>query len=272
MTLSTCWIITKNDGSQLFFTDHDDKLTINGQEYSPVDGFDASARQRADGLDENNWEARGAISSSLITEDDIREGLYDGAKVTELLVDWQNVFYSPLIITEYFVQQMRWNDRFWEAEMAGLPARFKSKFGRRITRNCMWTLGDSRCKYDVTALQDTGIVLAVSSNHEFISSGISPVTDGYWDNGICEFTSGDNSGFKSEILTNVGTTFTLAFSMPYAIAGGNAIKLTPGCDKTQDTCVSKFNNIINFGGFPTVPGQDRLFRGADSSGDGVLKK
>jgi hypothetical protein len=31
-----------------------------------------------------------------------------------------------------------------------------------------------------------------------------------------------------------------------------------GCDRTIDTCKKKFNNVINFGGFPGIIGTDKL--------------
>jgi uncharacterized phage protein (TIGR02218 family) len=34
--------------------------------------------------------------------------------------------------------------------------------------------------------------------------------------------------------------------------------VTAGCDKTHHTCRAKFANIINFRGFPHMPGNDFL--------------
>jgi hypothetical protein len=43
--------------------------------------------------------------------------------------------------------------------------------------------------------------------------------------------------------------------MPYDIEIGDTFTATPGCDKRIPTCVS-FGLILNYGGEPTVPGQD----------------
>jgi len=32
--------------------------------------------------------------------------------------------------------------------------------------------------------------------------------------------------------------------------------VTAGCDKGAATCREKFDNILNFGGFPHMPGED----------------
>ena len=34
-----------------------------------------------------------------------------------------------------------------------------------------------------------------------------------------------------------------------------------GCDKSQRTCIDKFDNNINHGGFPNIPGPDKVLHG-----------
>jgi len=41
--------------------------------------------------------------------------------------------------------------------------------------------------------------------------------------------------------------------LPFAPAEGDTFNVAFGCDHTQATCQSKFNNLINFRGFPYVP-------------------
>jgi uncharacterized phage protein (TIGR02218 family) len=39
---------------------------------------------------------------------------------------------------------------------------------------------------------------------------------------------------------------------------GDIFTIVAGCDKLKETCIAKFNNILNFRGFPDVPGIDKL--------------
>ncbi len=39
---------------------------------------------------------------------------------------------------------------------------------------------------------------------------------------------------------------------------GDLIRVEAGCDKRLETCRFKFNNILNFQGFPHIPGEDWL--------------
>ena len=44
--------------------------------------------------------------------------------------------------------------------------------------------------------------------------------------------------------------------MPEAIAAGDTFIVTAGCDKRFQTCHDRFNNVLNFRGFPHIPGND----------------
>ena len=37
---------------------------------------------------------------------------------------------------------------------------------------------------------------------------------------------------------------------------GDQVRLIAGCDKRFETCRLKFNNLLNFQGFPDIPGED----------------
>ena len=53
--------------------------------------------------------------------------------------------------------------------------------------------------------------------------------------------------------TNGSGIFVLTQPLPYAPAASDTFTVYPGCDKSQRTCQLKFNNIVNFAGFPYVP-------------------
>ena len=51
---------------------------------------------------------------------------------------------------------------------------------------------------------------------------------------------------------------TLVLPMGSDIAVGDSFNIIAGCDKTVSICSERFNNIINFRGFPDIPGTDKL--------------
>jgi uncharacterized phage protein (TIGR02218 family) len=65
-----------------------------------------------------------------------------------------------------------------------------------------------------------------------------------------------------EVKTSTSAgVITLQQFMPNAIAIGDDYTISAGCDKQLATCKTKFNNVVNFRGFPHVPGQDMMVSG-----------
>jgi uncharacterized phage protein (TIGR02218 family) len=50
------------------------------------------------------------------------------------------------------------------------------------------------------------------------------------------------------------------------VEAGDAFTITAGCDKHFKTCKAKFDNSVNFRGFPHVPGIDFAFAVPDRGG------
>jgi len=84
--------------------------------------------------------------------------------------------------------------------------------------------------------------------------------DGYYDGGLLVWQTGRNSGHSFEIQTQVDNQ-VVTFQRPfYPIAVGDQCILYPGCDKMAQTCIDKFDNIINIRAEPNVPGQDEYYK------------
>ena len=60
----------------------------------------------------------------------------------------------------------------------------------------------------------------------------------------------------------------LALPMGKSIQVGDGFKVIAGCDKTRETCRTKFSNILNFRGEPDVPGIDQLLMTAGTMDKG----
>lgn len=59
------------------------------------------------------------------------------------------------------------------------------------------------------------------------------------------------------IIAHVADAITL--SLPaHGLAVGGLVSAFPGCDRTMDTCRTKFGNLDNYGGFPWVPRQNPM--------------
>jgi uncharacterized phage protein (TIGR02218 family) len=92
------------------------------------------------------------------------------------------------------------------------------------------------------------------------------VQSGYYDDGVMTFTSGGNSGLSFQIKSWDGITLYLYSALFVAVVDGDTFTISPGCDHSIATCKAKFNNVINFQGFPRMPGQDAILMYPDSTG------
>lgn len=91
---------------------------------------------------------------------------------------------------------------------------------------------------------------------------------GYYDQGLIRFETGRNAGKAFEIKTYREDKLTLYLSPPYPPAEGDRAVVYPGCDKRVQTCLEKFDNVINFRGEPHVPGQDEYYKTPDANVEG----
>ncbi len=82
---------------------------------------------------------------------------------------------------------------------------------------------------------------------------LSTKPDGYFDNGQIAFLSGANAGLVKAVKNYFSKQFTFNSPLPFQPSAGDTFIAYSGCDKTQQTCTSKFNNLVNFEGMPYVP-------------------
>jgi len=71
------------------------------------------------------------------------------------------------------------------------------------------------------------------------------------------FTGGmlQHGGERRMIVGHAGTDIRLIDGIE-ALAPGAAVELWPGCDRSVDTCRTKFGNIANYGGLPFLPAKN----------------
>jgi uncharacterized phage protein (TIGR02218 family) len=260
-TLCRCWRVARKDGLVLGFTDHDQSLTFGGVTYQAASGFTASTIEDQLGLAVSNLDVQGALSSVVITEDDLNAGRYDDAAVTIYLVNWQDLS-QRVTLRSGFLGQVSRGALAFTAELRGLASRLDQAAGRVFQRSCPWELGDSRCSVDLGAAgrYGAGEVVQVISAFEFTASGLGALDAGVLARGRLAWTSGANNGLAVEIKSHFVAAgvarLTLFLPASAAIAVGDAFSVTVGCDKALVTCRDRFANVVNFGGFPQMPGND----------------
>ncbi len=260
------WKIERTDAVTYRFTDHDQEIVFEGATYTPRGSFNSSARQKLSNMKVRNLEIVGFISDDAITHEDLRAGKWRDAKITEYLVDWLYPFAGSLYTNTYWLAEVSFTGEGWVAQVQGVSRRLNQSVGRTIGRLCDHTLGDDRCDVDLGVLTVSSTVAAsgVIVPRSVFKTGLTAATH-YFKYGYLTWTSGLNSGQKSEVrnYSNTDGVVQLALRTPFNIADGDGFNIVPGCDKTAATCRIKFSNLSRFGGFPFVPGSDRMFTTPD---------
>lgn len=260
------WKLTRKDGVIYRFTDHSSKIVFNTETYVPSGGFNASAISRLDSLRGQNAEIVGLISSSAITTEALREKRFEGATVLRYLVDWKYPFAGAFQTDKYYIRNIKFNGENWDAELEGITALLKQAVGEFFTANCRYELGDARCQFNLPSLKIAGAsVSSATSRMVFTSSngGFAGKVLDYFQFGVIEWKTGNNAGLTSEVATSTAASgnsivFTLFEPTVLNIVASETFDIVPGCDKQRLTCKNKFNNFVNFGGFPDMPGGDDL--------------
>lgn len=116
---------------------------------------------------------------------------------------------------------------------------------------CIHSLYDSGCGL-VKASYAAASTVLTGSTTSMLLCGLTQVS-AYFDQGTITCNSGTNSGVTRTIKSYTPGVVNLSYPLPVIPGVADAFTAYPGCDKTQATCTSKFNNLVNFRGFPYVP-------------------
>lgn len=262
-TVCRAWALTRRDGIVLGFTDHDRALQFEGIDFAASSGLTARSVEQTTGLAVDNSEAVGALSAASIREVDVRAGLFDGAEVRSWLVNWADVEQRDLVFRGSLGEVERQGTLF-RAELRGLAEAINQPRGRVYQRPCAAVLGDDACRFDTAApgYRVVASVIAVRNATEIVLPGQTGVADAWFVRGRVTVLTGAAAGqvgvVKRDRETSEGRVIELWEAFAGTVLPGDDLRVEAGCDKRLETCRDKFDNLLNFRGFPSIPGEDWL--------------
>jgi uncharacterized phage protein (TIGR02218 family) len=284
-TTAICWIIEKRDGSVIRGTDHDDDIEVPPTGDSPEDelvgvyyagaNITASDNRNTSDMSVDNAEVDGATADGTATIDvtvaDIEAGLFDGAPVTQFLLNWAEPGDGQVIVRYgYLGEVSRDSDRKYTTELRGLKQLLTQIFVRTYSERCqVKRFGDDECKFPIETVTITGTVTAVTNAKRFdaaLNTDSPAPVGGYYNGGELRFITGENAGYMRELKRddNDDTIGHLSLweRFPFDPAPGDVFELSPGCPRTLTACKA-FGNVVNFRGYGVlITGMDALARGA----------
>lgn len=164
-TLCTCWKVTLSNDTVLGFTDHNEDVIVDGVTYRSSESYNATNVQSSNNLNVDNMEVHGVLSSPSITEDDLRAGVWDYAKVSIFSVNYVTPGAGKLSIRDGSLGQVSLAEPgLFTAELRGLMAYYARTLGELTSPTCRASLGDTRCGFPVESLKVTSTISSVSAD------------------------------------------------------------------------------------------------------------
>ena len=149
-TLATLWRITRTDGQEFFFTDHDADIVFGGNTYKADSGYKRTAIQNDSSLSVDNLDVEGVFDNSAITEQDLRAGLFDYAQVRISIVNWDDLTQGEIKMRNGRLGEVLITVQdIFRAELRGMSQQFSRRIGKLYQPECRADLGDSECNVPI---------------------------------------------------------------------------------------------------------------------------
>jgi uncharacterized phage protein (TIGR02218 family) len=140
---------------------------------------------------------------------------------------------------------------FTALRRSGLRARYQKGCRHALySTGCSMVLANFAADATVSAVSGLEVTFTLDND----SNGAVVFADGYFTGGIMQ--AADGMRYISNHVSGTLTLMQASNSLTTAVLGGpQSVTLYPGCSHTIADCRDKFNNLINFGGFPWIPGE-----------------
>lgn len=254
--------ITLADSTVIAITDHQKKLTIDGVEYLPSPNLNAIQMLQSKGTQVNTQKVFSTWFEGIFTMDELNAGVYDDADLEIGWAGWKTNPVLSMVIFSGKVGEITFNDEGLTMEALDDMKLLEDNFGRTYTTHDPYTFGDTQFGLDENAYTESAAIDFILSNRlKFKASGagFDSQPNGWFTFGKLTFTSGANAGWSGEVKihevnadANIGTSIEFFLPTPFPMQVGDTFDVVAGYDGSFTQSRDKFNNMVNFGGFPHI--------------------
>lgn len=265
--IATLVSVQSTAGDVVRYTDHDKILKVGADDYIPALTI---ARQTTKSTTAPVTQSQKLLLEDFfLTKQDASDGALDGAKTTVAITSWADPSVGTYLVAEGSVGESQVGDVHVDAEIRSKVDQLRQTIiGTYGTACDVNVLGDARCKVNLAPFTFSATVTALvgTDNDQFDAAALSAQPDNWFQFGQFVWTSGANvtvvpfNQVKAHTQETGAGRITLVFPAPRTIQIGDGFDVVAGCDKAKATCINKFDNILNFRGFPDVPGQNAILR------------
>jgi uncharacterized phage protein (TIGR02218 family) len=255
-----CYTLILRNGTALAYTNVDVPIALNGYVYLAnsvlIDGlkFKCSVGLAVD-QQQITISARSTdLLAGVPLLAAVRNGALDGCEIQRERAFFASWGAPPVGSVVLFKGRVSTVDKVGRASAQITVASDLTLLDINMPRNlyspsCVHVLFDTGCGLTRNSFAAAGTVGPGATNATIPWSGAAAA----YEQGTILFTSGVNAGVSANIKSAGAGALTLNYPLLNAPASGDSFTAYQGCDHTQATCQSKFNNLANFRGFPYVP-------------------
>lgn len=157
-----------------------------------------------------------------------------------------------------------WENRIYKCTGAGISAGTAPTYDETVGNPTT----DGGATYEAAeAWMRDAVIASVTDQRIFtITVSDSRAVDDWFNYGVCHWESGNNVGLGLEVKDFVAGSGEITLFMPMrrTISAGDKLRIFPGCPRFLSICKSKFDNVIQYRGFPHVPGNDFVLQYPDA--------
>lgn len=164
-TLATCIEIRRTDGRTYRLTNHDQALSVEGNDYTHKIPFNLANITAGSNLSSNDTELTVALDGETFIKEEFDAGTFAGSGVTIMLVNYEDTSDGKIVLREGWFGPVDTNTYgVAKITLYGLLKVLDIEIGRVYQPSCDADLGDKRCKiaikenqtYDPSAPYQTG--------------------------------------------------------------------------------------------------------------------
>lgn len=238
--------IWRDGGEHWYYTSGDISVTYDGNVYVPATLARGSV----------TYDSQLEVSTLRIQAAYVENPVLEFVAVNPVEILWVSIMkmfrdLDPLEVDVVFIGQIKdvsFKGPSAEVTCVGFERFLKLSIPRwRYQLTCNHILFDSKCALSKVFYKVTAVVVLDSTKTVLTSATFSGYDDGYFIGGEVIF------GVESRtVVDHVGSNITLMYRMK-ELESSDSVDAYPGCDGRADTCRDKFDNILNFLGFPFIP-------------------
>lgn len=256
-TVATWWRVLRRDGVTMGFATHDRDLWFDGVLHRATPGIVPSAIRRSADFEPDSAEMEGVLSHGSITSADLASGRFDGARVLIGIIDWESG--ETQVLYRGTIGMVSEEDGKFTAELQSRKAELLRDPIPRTSPNCRAEFCGPGCGLSSARFTHEAVLVSrdVDANSVTVASTAhGPDLAG----GSLRWLDGPHAGRPMNIVAADGLSLTLDTQIDIGVAEGTRAMLREGCDRTLETCATRFKNALNFQGEPFLPGNDMVTR------------